>query len=208
MNVYAEISKYLLSHETVNVVIAGITCSGKTTLANNIREYFSDKYVVTIVAQDDYFKNLPDIPRVREGYLTDSIEAFWTAEFKQDVQKLLIDGVVTTPKYDIASNIRICKNKIVREGTINIFEGLHTIRLLGKLDNCIKIFVDTDIDICLKRRIARDTSTYGVPEERIRRYWDTCIKPMYEKWIRPQRENADIIINRKGGECDGTQTNL
>lgn len=76
MNVQEEISKYLLSHDTVNVVIAGTTCSGKTTLANEIRNHFSDRYSVTLVAQDDYFKNLPDIPRIREGYLTDSIEAF------------------------------------------------------------------------------------------------------------------------------------
>lgn len=200
MNVQEEISKYLLSHDTVNVVIAGTTCSGKTTLANEIRNHFSDRYSVTLVAQDDYFKNLPDIPRVREGYLTDSIEAFHTIEFKHDVQMLLINGVATMPRYDIATNTRVSKNKIVRAGRINVFEGLHTIQLLGELDNCIKIFVDTDIDICLKRRIARDTSKFGVPEVRIRQYWNDCVKPMCERFIFPQKEDADITINRKGGE--------
>ena len=200
MNVQEEISKYLLSHDTVNVVIAGTTCSGKTTLANEIRNHFSDRYLVTLVAQDDYFKNLPDIPRIREGYLTDSIEAFWTAEFKHDVQKLLTNGVATMPRYDIATNTRVSKNKIVRAGRINVFEGLHTIQLLGELDNCIKIFVDTDIDICLKRRISRDTLKFGVPEVRIRQYWNDCVKPMCERFILPQKEDADIIIDRKGGE--------
>ena len=200
MNVQEEISKYLLSHDTVNVVIAGTTCSGKTTLANEIRNHFSDRYLVTLVAQDDYFKNLPDIPRIREGYLTDSIEAFWTAEFKHDVQKLLTNGVATMPRYDIATNTRVSKNKIVRAGRINVFEGLHTIQLLGELDNCIKIFVDTDIDICLKRRIARDTLKFGVPEVRIRQYWNDCVKPMCERFIFPQKEDADITIDCKGGE--------
>lgn len=200
MNVQEEISKYLLSCNIVNVVIAGATCSRKTTLANEIRNHFSDRYPVTVVAQDDYFKNLPDIPRVPEGYLTDSIEAFWTAEFKHDVQKLFTNGVTTMPRYDIATNTRVSKNKIVRVGRINVFEGLHTIQLLGDLDNCIKIFIDTDINICLKRRIARDTSKFGIPESRICQYWNDCVKIMCERFIFPQKEYADIIIECKGGE--------
>ena len=202
MNVYEEIEKHLLSHNTVNVVIAGSTCSGKTTLANTIRKYFSDNYVVAIVSQDDYFKNLPDIPRVREGYLTYSIDAFHTTEFKHDVQLLLQNGVVTMPRYDVATNTRICKNKIVRAGKINVFEGLHTIHLLKELEDCINIFVDTEIATCLERRIARDTSKFGVPETRIRQYWDDCIKPMCERFIFPQKAFADIIISCKGGDIN------
>ena len=204
MNVYEKIEKHLQNHSTVNIVIAGITCSGKTTLANAIRKYFSDKYAVAIVSQDDYFKNLPDIPRVREGYLTDSIDAFWTAEFKHDVQLLLQNGVVTMPRYNIATNTRISKSKIVRVGKINVFEGLHTIHILSELDDCINVFVDTEIETCLERRIARDTSKFGVPEARIRQYWDDCIKPMCERFIFPQKAYADIIISGKGGDDSGS----
>lgn len=200
MNIKEEITKKALNDATVNVVIAGITCSGKTTLANEIRDYFSDRYSVTLVAQDDYFKNLPDIPRGREGYLTDSIEAFFIDEFKNDVQKLLTNGVAIMPKYDIATNTRVSKNKIVMVGKINVFEGLHTIQFLGKLDNCIKIFVDTNNEICLKRRIARDTSKFGVPEVRIRQYWNECVQPMSQRFILPQKDMADITIASKGGE--------
>lgn len=199
MNIQEKISKNLLSHDSVNVIIAGITCSGKTTLANEIREYFSDKHLVTIVAQDDYFKNLVDIPRVREGYLTDSIEAFHVEEFKSDVKKLLTNGVVTMPEYDIATNTRISKKKIVRAGSINVFEGLHTIQLLKDLNNSIRIFINTDIDVCLNRRIERDTSKFGVPEVRIREYWNDCVKPMCDRYILIQKENADITINCKDG---------
>ena len=204
MNVYEEIEKHLQSHSMVNIVIAGITCSGKTTLANAIREFFSNKYAIAIVSQDDYFKNLPDIPRTREGYLTDSIDAFWTAEFKHDVQQLLQNGVVTMPRYDVATNTRIAKSKIVRVGKVNVFEGLHTIHLLKDLDDCINVFVDTEIETCLERRIARDTSKFGVPEARIRHYWDDCIKPMCEIFIFPQKVYADIIISSKGGDGNGS----
>lgn len=194
MNIKEEIINYLKNHEMVNVIIAGSTCSGKTTLANEIRNYFSDTYAVTIVSQDDYFKDLPEIPRIREGYLTDSINAFHTIEFQEDVQKLVQNAVVMMPKYDIASNTRISKNKIVRCGKINIFEGLHTISLLGHMDNSIKIFIDTDIDICIKRRIARDTFKYGIPEERILQYWYDCESPMCKEYIFPQKKLADIVI--------------
>ena len=191
MNLYEEIESYLQNHSMVNIAIAGITCSGKTTLANAIRKYFADKYAVAVVSQDDYFKNLHDIPRAREGYLTDSIDAFCTVEFKKDVQQLLQNGVVAMPIYDIATNTRVAKYKIVRVGKVN---------LLKELDDCINVFVDTEIETCLERRIARDTSKFGIPEARIRQYWNECIKPMSEKFIFSQKEYADIIISRKGGD--------
>lgn len=195
------IKNHLLVYGSVNVIIAGQTCSGKTTLAKEIRDYFSDKYSVAIISQDDYFKNLEDIPHSPGGYLTDSIDAFHIKEFRDDVHELLKNSTVAMPNYDIATNTRIDKKKMVSSGDINIFEGLHTITLLYDITNCINIFIDTDVDICLKRRIARDTSKYGIPEYVIRPYWNRCIMPMCEKYVFPQLEYADVTINRKGGEC-------
>lgn len=195
MDIKEEIRKVLLKQERVNVIIAGTTCAGKTTLTREIWNYSWNKWPTTIVEQDDYFKNLSDIPRVQEGYLTDSIEAFCTAEFKHDIEVLQKFGVVMMPRYDISTNTRICKNKRVAIGDINIFEGLHTIHLLNDLDNSIKIYIDTDIETCLERRIKRDTYKYGIPEKRIREYWKECIIPMCERYIYPQKEIADIIIN-------------
>lgn len=193
MYIKEEIKEALRKQERVNVIIAGTTCSGKTTLTEMIWNYFRNKYPITIVEQDNYFKNLSDIPRVREGYLTDSIEAFYTEEFKYDIAILQRYGTVKMPIYDISTNTRISKKRVII-GDINIFEGLHTIHLLDELENSLKIYIDTDIDTCLERRIARDTSKYGIPEERIREYWKECIIPMCERYIFPQKEMADIII--------------
>lgn len=199
MLTFEMIQKQLDVYGSANIVIAGQTCSGKTTLANEIRNHFSGMYTVAIVSQDDYFKNLEDIPHSPGGYLTDSIDAFWISEFRDDVHTLLRDSEVTMPTYDVATNTRINKSKIVSAGQINIFEGLHTITVLYDLKNCINIFVNTDVDVCLKRRIARDTSKYGIPEHIIRPYWRNCIMPMTERYILPQIDYADITINRKGG---------
>lgn len=194
MDIQSVIRQYLKDHGSVNVVIAGITCSGKTTLANNLKRVFEKEYTVTIISQDDYFKNLPEIPRVQDGYLTDSVEAFHTLEFQQDVQFLLQNGVVIMPRYDVASNTRLSKNKVVRTGQINILEGLHTISIFSKLPNSIKIYLDTNPDVCLNRRIVRDTSKYAIPEGRIREYWEKCILPMCEQFIYKQKQIADIIL--------------
>lgn len=194
MDIQSVIRQYLKDHGSVNVVIAGITCSGKTTLANNLKRVFEKEYTVTIISQDDYFKNLPEIPRVQDGYFTDSVEAFHTLEFQQDVQFLLQNGVVIMPRYDVASNTRLSKNKVVRTGQINILEGLHTISIFSKLPNSIKIYLDTNPDVCLNRRIVRDTSKYAIPEGRIREYWEKCILPMCEQFIYKQKQIADIIL--------------
>lgn len=200
MDIKLGIQQHLQKHASVNLILAGITCSGKTTLANHFRQLLEKEYTVTIVSQDDYFKDLHAIPRTRGGYLTDSIEAFHTLEFQQDVQLLFQNKVVMMPRYAMASNARISKNKIVRLGQVNIFEGLHTISLLKGLGNCIKLYVDTNPTICLKRRIARDTSKYGIPEERIREYWRECIQPMCEQFIFPQKQEADILLTTEENE--------
>jgi len=194
MNINEEIRKALKKYGRVNVIISGTSCAGKTTLATGINAYYRSEYSTKIISQDDYFKNLSDIPRSLDGYLTDSIEAFHTTEFKRDVELLQRIGFVLMPYYDISTNMRTPQRKRVTIGDINVFEGLHTIQLLRNLNKSIKIYIDTDIETCLQRRIERDTSKYGIPEKRIREHWKDCILPMCEKYIYPQKEIADIII--------------
>ncbi len=194
MEIFEKIEEYLTKHGMVNVVIAGSTCSGKTTLAQKIQDHFSGKYKVTIVSQDNFFKDLPYIPCIKEGPLFDSIDAFCIDEFKQSVAKLLENGVATIPIYDISSNMRTSRRKIVRTGQINVFEGLHTISLLQDLRNSISIYVDTDQNVCLERRISRDTSKYGIPKKRVIEFWNNCIMPMSKMYVFPQRRIADIRV--------------
>lgn len=194
MNIYEKIEEYLKNNDNVNVIIAGCTCSGKTTLSDNISKKFSKDYKVSIFEQDVYFKNLEDIPKTRFGYLTDSIYAFHTDEFREDVQEFLTCGKALIPRYHVATNTRYAKDNLIEKGNINIFEGLHTISLLYSVEKSIKVFVNTDIDVCLKRRIERDTTLYKIPEERIREYFRDCILPMYKQFIVTQKDFADIII--------------
>lgn len=195
MNLYEKIEEKLQDLGFVNVVICGSTCSGKTTLAEKIKANFEGRYSVTIISEDDYFKNFCDIPRKGNWMLLDSIKAFCIEEFKTDVEALMKNGVVMIPRYNVSNNQRESKNKVVRKAKINVFEGLHTISILDDLDNCIKVYIDTNQDVCLQRRITRDTTKYKIPEVLVRKFWDECIKPMSIKYVYPQKEFADIVVS-------------
>lgn len=194
MEIYSKIRNFLGYHDTINVLIAGQSCSGKTTLANKICNHFKDQYSVTIISQDDYFKDHSDIPIAYGRYLLDVPDAFWIEEFKTDVTILGQYGRVYMPNYDIATNTRQNKNKIIRAGTINIIEGLHTIHIFNNLNNSMKIFISTDSNICLERRVARDTKEFGIPEMVVREYWSEFIQPISERYIFSQKSYADIIL--------------
>lgn len=196
MDIYERIENQIKCDFHANVLIAGQSCSGKTTLANEIREHFKNKYSTTIICQDDYFKNLSYIPVVREGYLMDVPDAFCIEELQHDVQFLLQYGSVNIPVYDIATNTRTHKHKLVTSGQITIIEGLHTLHIFRDAKNFIKVYVDTDPEVCLSRRITRDTNNLDVSAKRVRMYWEDCIQPMSERFIFNQKDFADIIIRR------------
>ena len=174
----------------MNVIISGISCSGKTTISNEIPNSLHFE-------QDWYFKDKKEIPLTRKGYLFDSPNAFHMIEFRNDVKNLLENGSVCIPNYDIKTNTRISKNTEVKINKINIFEGLHTITTLKGLEDSIKVFMDIPFEECLLRRIKRDIN-YGINEKEIRRYFYEIMIPMYKSYIEIQKEYADLII--KGDE--------
>ena len=175
----------------MNIIISGITCSGKTTLSNEILT-LNDS--TCILREDDYMKDLCDIPHKGKYYLMDLPSAYKTREFEIDVNKLLNGELTFYPQYDVFKNKRINKKLIKSKKDVNIFEGLHTIDILKDLRDSIKVFMDTDLDTCLERRIMRDTSLYNVREEDVRRYFNEIIISIYKTHIEKQKYMSDVII--------------
>ena len=104
----------------MEILISGMTCSGKTTLSNKILERFND---VSILRQDDYFKNRKDIPRDKNDFfLYDNPYAFDISLFVTDVYRLLHDGYVYSPIYDVRSNTRTNERRKINRSEINVFE--------------------------------------------------------------------------------------
>ena len=170
----------------MNIVISGMSCSGKSTFANEIENSLHFE-------EDWYFKDKKDIPFLKSGYLFDSINSFYVNEIKNDVSKLLRDGSVYVPNYDVIGNRRVDKNRIVYSKKLNVFEGLHMINILSFLNDSFSIFIDTDLDLCLKRRILRDRK-YGIDEDEIIRYFNEVMIPMYECYILPQKYCCDYVV--------------
>lgn len=189
-----KIDSYLLNHQSVNIIIAGCTCSGKTTLTKKL----VDKYRATTVPQDAYFKNLDDIPTGRIGRMYDSINAFLVDEYKKDVEKFCNGEIIKIPHYEVVTNQQIERYAFEREmAKVNIFEGLHTLTLLDKIPG-IRVYLDTPRHICLKRRIERDCAKYPVDSEFVARFWSENIWPLTELYVLPQKSKADIIIQSEG----------
>lgn len=176
-----------------NIVIAGCSCSGKTTLANEIERELSSICVCSI-HQDDFFKDLNDIPKGSVGVLADSIHAFHTDKFIDCCTRLLEDGQAYVPVYDMSKNQYSGHDSIRFKGAVNIFEGLHAISLLkGRMD-AIFIFMGTEEDECLKRRKKRDMDVWRIKEDSVEKYWKGCIEPMNKQYVMPQYDMADIIM--------------
>ena len=177
------------------IFIAGPTCSGKTTLSHTLENYFWEKFhTVNIIKEDDYFKDIYDMPRNSKGYLTDSKEAFYLNELHDDVMKYIKNGRVELPMYDIAMNRRLGVKQYITKSNITIVEGLHTISLFYGLLDSVYIYMDTSLEVCLERRIRRDRTKYHIPEQKVRDHFYDCILPSYEKDIRPQREYDEVIL--------------
>ena len=181
----------------MNIVIAGATCSGKSTLALELSNTYSD---VCIMPQDNYFKDLKDIPIYRDRYLMDSLNSFHYDEYYQDSNELISNSQVLIPRYDINENKRISKDLLILKKNLIIFEGLHAISILSSIPDSLKIYLDIDLDTCLARRIKRDSAEYGILPEVIEEHFKATIIPMYNEYIRKQKEKADIVI-REGDDA-------
>lgn len=177
------------------IFIAGPTCSGKTTLSHKILNHLSDRGIgVTYIQQDNYFKDLENIPKCHLGYLTDSINAFHVNELKQDFKDLIKNGKAALPLYDISKNKRLSSKEFVTKSPVILVEGLHAISIFHNYTDSMFIYVDTDIEICLKRRIERDKRFFGVASARVTENFHDCIMPMYEQYILPQKKFSDVIL--------------
>lgn len=177
----------------MNILISGMTCSGKTSLSNQL----SHELNILHFEEDWYFKNKEDIKCTSKGYLMDLPSSFHLDEFKKDVKTLIEEKETYTPVYDIKTNKRINKTRQVKSNEIIIFEGLHTISTLKDLRNTLKVFIDIDKELALIRRIERDKK-YGISEEEIKRYFNEVIMSIYKSHIASQKKEADIILN--GGD--------
>lgn len=179
--------------------IAGGTGSGKTLVAQNIyNELGSDR--VTIVWQDAYYKDLWHLPREeRNRQNFDHPDAFDTELLVHHLQDLLAGKTIEQPIYDFVSHTRKPETKTVGPHTIIVLEGILVLenpQLRDLMD--IKIYVDTDPDIRVLRRIKRDMVERGRTLDSVIQQYERSVRPMHLQFVEPSKRYADIIIPEGG----------
>ena len=178
--------------------IAGGTGSGKTTLMDNIIEQFRD--VVTVLSHDNYYKRRDDLTyEQRCGINYDEPDALETDLMAVHLDKLRHGEAIDCPVYDFTQHNRsgetvriVPKNVIIVEGIL-IFENKPLRDLMD-----IKIFVETDADVRLCRRILRDVTKRGRTLESVLSQYQNTVKPMHEKYVEPSKKFANLVVLEGG----------
>ena len=186
--------------------VAGGTASGKTTVCKCIIESLTEKNMnnrVIILSQDSFYKPLTpaEIKLAEQGhYNFDHPDAFDTELMLEKIQQIRVGNVVEIPIYDFVLHRRSEETFQVYPTDIILIEGilvLYIKELRQMMD--IKLFVDTDSDTRLSRRVQRDIETRGRKLDNVLTQYTTFVKPAFEEFCLPTKKYADIIIPR-GGE--------
>lgn len=182
----------------MTIGIAGGTGSGKTTITRRLLAKFSNN--VSVIYHDNYYKAHNDLNYEQRALLNyDCPDAFDTELMLSDLRKLRAGQAVRCPVYDYTIHNRSDKTVLVKPSPVVIVEGILILqdpRLCELLD--IKIFVDTDADVRILRRIVRDVRDRGRSLESVVDQYLTTVKPMHEMYVEPSKRNADIIIPEGG----------
>ena len=174
--------------------IAGGTGSGKTTLTLRLKERFGDD--VSILYHDNYYKSHSDMPyeaRTKLNY--DHPDAFDTPRMIADLEALRRGEAIQSPTYDYTIHDRARETVEVRPTKVVVVEGILIFEnrtLRGLMD--IKIFVDTDADVRILRRILRDVKERGRSLDSVINQYLTTVKPMHEQFVQPSRQYADLVV--------------
>jgi uridine kinase len=184
--------------EVLIIGIAGGSGSGKSTLAKNIVSHFENE--ISHIHHDDYYKPTDGIsPEEREAINYDHPDAFDTALLIKHLRALKSGEGVDAPIYDYKTHNRSKETRRIEPTAVIIVEGI-LIFENDTLCDCfdIKIFVDTDADVRIIRRIIRDIKKRGRTLESVVSQYLTTVKPMHDAFVEPTKRKADIIIPEGG----------
>ena len=184
---------------TIIIGIAGGTGSGKTTLTERLRDHFGIDEV-SVINHDSYYKRHDELPyeeRCKLNY--DHPDSFDTPLMVAHLRELRADHPVQVPVYDYTIHNRSNETVLVRPAPVIIVEGIlifDSPELCDLMD--MKVFVDTDADVRILRRIVRDVKERGRTLDSVVTQYLTTVKPMHEQFVEPSKRKADLIVPEGG----------
>ena len=178
--------------------IAGGTGSGKTTLMDNLVKRFGDD--VTVLSHDNYYRRRDDMTmEERQNVNYDEPAALETDLMVRHLDKLRHGEAIECPVYDFTQHNRSDKTITVVPKRVIIVEGILIFEddaLRDLMD--IRIFVDTDADVRLGRRILRDVEERGRTLQSVLDQYQTTVKPMHEMYVEPSKKHAHLVVPEGG----------
>lgn len=189
-----------MNKKPILIGVTGGSGSGKTSVSRAIYDSFSD-HAITMLEQDSYYKDQGHLPfdeRMDTNY--DHPLAFDTDLLIDHLKRLMNYESVEKPVYDYVSHTRSSETILQEPKEVIILEGILILddpRLRDLMD--IKIYVDTDDDIRIIRRIKRDMQERGRTLDSVIDQYLSAVKPMYHQFIEPTKRYSDLIVP-EGGE--------
>ena len=183
--------------------IAGASGAGKSLLARQLHGRLAEQGIernVAILHEDYYYRERNDLTfEQREQINYDHPRAFEHALLVEHLDQLKAGQAVDVPQYDYSQHNRKSECLSLQPAGIVILEGilvLHDPAVVERLD--LRIFVDVPMDICLTRRLKRDTRERGRSLDSVLTQYEQTVRPMYFEFIAPTKQHADLIVPRGG----------
>lgn len=179
---------------TCVVAVIGASGSGKTRL---VKTLVSSSARFTVLQVDDYYRVLDHLDFAsRDRVNFDHPDAIEFERLAVDLTALRAGKAIAAPIYDFSRHTRASATRTVNSADIIVLEGvlamadLATRALVDYL-----VFVNSSLDICLARRIARDATERGRSEASVIDFWESRAMPMFEQFVAPWREEADLVVS-------------
>jgi uridine kinase len=178
--------------------VAGGTSSGKTTVAERLAALAGEDHLA-LIKLDSYYVDLPGDLETRAKANYDHPDAFDWPLLNEHIAALAAGHPVPVPIYDFAAFHRSTETRTVKPADIIVVEGILVLwepSLRAMFD--LKVFIDTDADLRLIRRLRRDVAERGRTPESIIEQYLTTVRPAHEQFIEPSKRYADVILPEGG----------
>jgi uridine kinase len=180
------------------IAITGASGSGKTYLTNGLFEALQCRDTnLAVIREDSYYRDQSHLPmQERLGVNYDHPDSLEHELLVEHLRKLKAGQAVEVPEYDYEVHNRKCETSRVSSGQIILVEGILLLSnplLREQFDTTL--FVDTPLDVCFARRLARDTVERGRTEESVVAQFEATVKPMFYRFIEPNKRHAKLLIS-------------
>lgn len=196
MNDFLPLPQFMTkTKEPYLVGISGGSASGKTTFINKLSEIFHTSEIC-VISQDHYYRPLSELNTDDNGEVNfDLPEAIDFGRILKDIKKLQQGKTVELVEYTFNNPDKFPKKLTWNPTPIIIIEGLFIFHHKPLSDKfALKLFIEADEEVKLNRRLTRDFEERAMTREQIRYQWYNHVKPAYDKYLLPYRENVDMII--------------